>query len=132
MKRASMIRMHVQIVQNADHQLLGLTKTNGIQPLEPAQVTVFAESVRENLHGDLDSTEFDQLDLNIVEQIISHAIAVTSDPVLSPAFAFDFDLGQVRSAKAYILNYNPVGMGHFALVEAYDKKIKHLEHFSAA
>ncbi|MCB9072517.1 MAG: hypothetical protein H6623_02760 [Bdellovibrionaceae bacterium] len=80
-------------------------------------------SVRENL-----TTQTENDDLNLAEQLIVHAMLLSSEPTFQGQFTTGIDLSQVRSAKVYTIG-PPTNMGTTALIEAKDASGKTLGTF---
>ena len=116
----------VEIFRNKDSSLVStLTQTtDGITTSEDEVATVATNSVRPGLVGELSEDET----LNEAEQLISHAMLVSEDPMFEGMFSTGIDLKKVRSAKVYTVGES-TNLGTSAIVEAKDKNGKILGSF---
>ncbi|MBC7712233.1 MAG: hypothetical protein H7177_02780 [Rhizobacter sp.] len=85
--------------------------------------SVETDSVKAGLTGDLESEEVDSL--NLAERLVTHAIAITNDPIMEGAFSAGLELKDIRSATVYSVGVQG-NMGMTAIVEARDADGKNL------
>jgi hypothetical protein len=85
------------------------------------------EKIRPNLDRVTDEN-IDELNLNLGERLIVHAMLLTSDPAMSDLFNAGMDLKAVRSVKIYTIGA-PAQFGIAAIVEAQDESGKDLGSF---
>jgi hypothetical protein len=79
---------------------------------------VSTDTVRAGLTGDLVGDHIDEL--NLAENLVSHAMALTQDPDMVGVFSSGMDLKNVRSATVY--TFGEAGnIGMLAIVEAKDE-----------
>ncbi|MBC7427929.1 MAG: hypothetical protein H7336_04900 [Bacteriovorax sp.] len=88
---------------------------------------VEADSVQAGLNaGQLETAEIDSM--NLAERLITHAIAITEDPIMEGAFSVGLELKDVRSATVYSVGIAG-NMGMTAIVEAKDGSGKDMGSF---
>lgn len=85
--------------------------------------SIVEQKVRAGLNGTEDSEK-----LNLAENLITHAIMITEDPIMEGTMSAGLDLRKVRSAKVYTIG-EVTNMGLAAIVEAKDESGKNLGSF---
>lgn len=90
-------------------------------PQEDAAEVIKGLVVRPNLSVDDMERDLDDLNMNIGEQMILHAKALTEDPVFRGAFSTGMNLNNVRNVDVYIVG-EQTNMGSVAVIEARDDR----------
>lgn len=90
------------------------------------KATVTEEKVCEGLTGVMDESI---KDLNLAEQLVSHAMSLENDEIFQGALKSGIDLKKVRSAKVFNFTGSEDNIGLSAIVEAKDKNGKTLGSF---
>lgn len=116
--------MKIEFLKSGEATIARVTKASGSMDDEG---TVSEHSIRENIK-DVTMENVDEFDLNLGEQLISHAMHVTTDEVLKGFMTVDFDLSLARSVKVFLIG-KPTNMGAAAVVEAKDASGKVLGSF---
>jgi hypothetical protein len=115
------VQMKIDIIAN-DKILKAVVTQNGMSYEDEA--TIESDVVKAGLNGNLDDVD----SLNLAEKLITHAMALTEDPIMKGTFSAGLDLHAVRSAKIYNVG-TPTNMGMTAIVEAKDENGKDLGSF---
>lgn len=112
---AKLVDMEIEIKSTEPGSLEALISqtVDGVNSSSSETVNVVTEIIRSGLTPEIDYT-----DLNQVESLILHAIAL-QDPIFEGKYSAGLDLSKVRLAKAYILD-EQTEMGFTAIVEAMD------------
>lgn len=113
-------------LKSGDKTIARITNAAGTKDDE---ASITEHSIREGLGKlKLDDDGIDGMDLNLGEQLISHAFSVTSNKLLKTFMSVDFDLTKVRSVKVFLAG-NPTHMGASAIIDAKDANGKLLGTF---
>lgn len=120
------VEMNVKIIQKNDLSLYAqvISDTQVPESITIETANIKENKVRSGLNGDIEDMEH----LNLAEKLITHALALTEDPILNGFFTAGLDLRSVRSAKIYSIGA-PTSMGAVAIVEAKDATGKNLGSF---
>ena len=118
------IEQRYEIYSNAEKLTADIwTKRDGIESIYSEPVEFSDHSVRPNL-----TAQYDENDLNFAEELVVHAMTVTTDPIFEGTFSAGLDLAQIRYAKLFLIG-KASNMGSTTLVEAYDIEYKTLGTF---
>ena len=120
------IKTKFEFHRNVDKTLSATTiqLIDGELVSETEVASIVKNSVRPGLVGELNDDET----LNLAEQLISHAMLLSEDPMFEGVFSAGIDLKKVRSAKIYTIG-EATNMGQSAIVEAKDQNGKILGSF---
>ena len=100
-------------------KFVGITKqqTNQGPVTNSDEATITEHSIRAGLEADIEN--FPE-DLNMGEMLVTHALALTTDPIFEGQISAGLDLTKVRSAKVYLIG-EMTKFGGMAIVEASDE-----------
>lgn len=116
--------MKIEIFQKKDSKYYALVTQTvaGFKGSFKEEAEVSEHEVCEGLTG---GDDLGSEDLNLAEQLVSHAMALEYDPIMEGRMSTGIDLKKVRRAKVF--DFSKEGdMGKMAIVEAKDKNGKTL------